>query len=70
MDDKERLEAYDNMYREIQRLYLEVSAKIDTLKSQGKTKTVTFRKTMGQKWFYSHVLMIYKAHGIKSDETL
>ena len=49
MDDKERLEAYDNMYREIQRLYLEVSAKIDTLKSQGKTKTVTFRKTMGQK---------------------
>ena len=52
------------MYVEVKRQYDNAASKMDVLKSQGKTKTVSFREAMGNKGFYAHMLLIYKSFGI------
>ena len=64
MDKDEKLKAYEDMYAEVKRQYDNAASKMDVLKSQGKTKTVSFREAMGNKGFYAHMLLIYKSFGI------
>ena len=64
MDKDEKLKAYEDMYAKVKRQYDNAALKMDLLKSQGKTKAVSFREAMGNKGFYAHMLLIYKSFGI------
>ena len=48
MDRDEKLKAYEDMYAEVKRQYDNAASKMELLKSQGKTNTVSFREAMGK----------------------
>ena len=60
----EREERFERMLESVLKSYAETSAKMESLKSEGKTKTATFRQLMGEKLMYGNMLSIYKAHGL------
>ena len=59
------LEKYRKMHQDILKRYEEALKTIETLKAEGKTKTITFREKLGEKGFYSRVLSMYDAYGIE-----
>ena len=62
------LEKYRKMHQDILKRYEEAQKTIETLKAEGKTKTITFREKLGEKDFYSRVLSMYDAYGIEDQE--
>ena len=62
------LEKYRKMHQDILKRYEEAQKTIERLKVEGKTKTITFREKLGEKGFYSRVLSMYDAYGIKDQE--
>ena len=56
------------MHQDILKRYEEALKTIETLKAEGKTKTITFREKLGEKGFYSRVLSMYDAYGIEDKE--
>ena len=56
------------MHQDILKRYEEALNTIETLKAEGKTKTITFREKLGEKGFYSRVLSMYDAYGIEDQE--
>lgn len=61
----EELEKYRKMRSDIERLYKEAEKEMEKLKSQNKTKTISFREAMGRKGFYARVLSMYREYGIE-----
>lgn len=64
MSDEEKLEKYEAMHREVLARYREAVEALETLKAEGKSKTITFREKMGAKGFYSQILTLYRSYGI------
>lgn len=64
----EELEKYRKMHKDILILYNKAEEEMEKLKMEGKTKSITFRETMGKKGFYSRVLSMYTEYGLKMDE--
>ena len=64
----ETLEKDRKMHQDIVKRYEEAQKTIETLKAEGKTKTITFREKLGEKGFYSRVLSMYDAYGIEDQE--
>lgn len=64
----DNLEKYRKMHQDIRKRYEEALKTIETLKAEGKTKTITFREKLGEKGFYSIVLSMYDAYGIEDQE--
>lgn len=62
------LEKYRKMHQDIRKRYEDSVKMIETLKTEGKTKTITFREKLGEKGFYSRVLSMYDAYGIEDQE--
>ena len=62
--DLERLEGFERMLRDVQRNYAAVTERMEHLKVEGKTKTVTFRQLLGDKLLYQTMLAMYRAHGL------
>ena len=56
------------MHQDIRKRYEDTVKTIETLKAEGKTKTITFREKLGEKGFYSRVLSMYDAYGIEDQE--
>ena len=55
-------------YKNVKKLYEECDKEMDRMKKENKTKTITFRETMGKKGFYAKLLSLYGDYGIEDVE--
>ena len=60
----ERLEAFEEMLRNIQKEYDSIQRQMDDLKEQGKTKSATYRQLMGRKMTYQSMISMYEVYGL------
>ena len=68
MDREERLEAFEKMLADIEKNYNDMQQKMDTLKSQGKEKSATYRQYMGNKLMYKQLLNMYEIYGLRKKD--
>ena len=68
MDAEARLEAFEKMLSAIEANYAGIVSRMETLKSQGKEKSATYRQLMGNKLMYHEMLFLYEWYGIKEKE--
>ena len=59
-----REESFEQMLIDIQDKYTAITDKMEKLKSEGKSKTVSYRELMGNKLMYQHILAIYRTYGL------
>ncbi len=64
MTDQERLAAFERMLADAQRNYDELTARLERLKAEGKTKSATFRQYLGNKMTYQYLLSLYGDYGL------
>ncbi len=64
MTDQARLVAFERMLADAQRNYDELTARLDRLKAEGKTKSATFRQYLGNKMTYQYLLSLYGDYGL------
>lgn len=62
--EQNRLEAFEKMLTAVQQEYESISAKMDTMKAQGKVKTVTYQQLMARKLTYQNMLSLYQIYGL------
>lgn len=60
----ERVEQFEQMLADVRANYDTVTAKLDKLKAEGRTKTVTYRELLGNRMMLRHMLDLYKAYGL------
>ncbi len=60
----EREEKFEKMLQAVQQEYGNVSEKLETLKAEGKTKTVTYRQMTGRKLTLQNMLSMYQIYGL------
>lgn len=60
----EREEKFEAMLRAVQREYDDTLRKMETLKGEGKTKTVTYKQLLGDKLLLQNILTRYKIYGL------
>ena len=68
MNKEERLDAFEKMLADIEKNYNDMQQKMDTLKAQGKEKSATYRKFMGNKLVYRQLLSMYELYGLKDKD--
>ncbi len=68
MNKEERLDAFEKMLADIEKNYNDMQQKMDTLKSQGKEKSATYRQFMGNKLVYRQLLSMYELYGLKDKD--
>lgn len=66
---KARLAAFERMLADAQRNYDELTARLERLKAEGKTKTATFRQYLGNKMTYQYLLSLYEDYGLLDKTT-
>lgn len=64
MTDRERLEAFEEMLRNVQKEYDSIQRQMDDLKEKGKTKSATYRQLMGRKMTYQSMISMYEVYGL------
>lgn len=64
MSEQDRLAAFERMLADIQRNYDELTARLERLKTEGKTKTATFRQYLRNKMTYQYLLSLYGDYGL------
>lgn len=64
MTEQERLAAFERMLDDVRRQYAELTARLEQLKAEGKTKSATFRQYLGNKMTCQYVLSLYKDYGL------
>ena len=62
MSDREA--RFERMLEGIQADYADTVQKMDALRAENKTKTVTFRQLMGNKLMYQTMLSMYREYGL------
>ncbi len=60
----EREERFERMLEGIQENYADTVRRMDALRAEGKTKTVTFRQLMSNKLMYQTMLSMYREYGL------
>ena len=60
----EREEKFEKMLRAVQSGYDTTVQKLEKLKSEGKTKTATYRQLLGDKLTLQNILSWYRAYGL------
>lgn len=60
----EREEKFEKMLRAIQEEYETVCGKMETLKVESKTKTVTYKQLMSRKLTLQNMLAMYEIYGL------
>ena len=60
----EREEKFEKMLRAVQSEYDTTVQKLEKLKSEGKTKTATYRQLLGDKLTLQNILSWYRAYGL------
>lgn len=64
MTEQKRLAAFERMLDDVRRQYAELTARLEQLKAEGKTKSATFRQYLGNKMTCQYVLSLYKGYGL------
>lgn len=64
MTEQERLDAFERMLDDVHRQYVELTARLEQLKAEGKTKSATFRQYLGNKMTCQYVLSLYRDYGL------
>lgn len=64
MDQQERLAAFERMLADVQHSYDELTARLEQLKAEGKSKSATFRQYLGNKMTCQYVLSLYRDYGL------
>lgn len=64
MTAQERLDAFERMQDDVHRQYAELTARLEQLKAEGKTKSATFRQYLGNKMTCQYVLSLYRDYGL------
>ena len=64
MTDRERLEAFEEMLRNVQKEYDSIQRQMDDLKEKGKTRSATYRQLMGRKMTYQSMISMYEVYGL------
>lgn len=59
-----REEQFEKMLAEVHTTYDGIVEKMEKLKSEGKTKTVSYRELMGNKLIYQTILNLYRSYGL------
>ena len=62
--DQQRLEAFEEMLKNIQKEYDSIQRQMEGLKNKGKTKSATYRQLMGRKMTYQSMLSMYEVYGL------
>ena len=60
----EREERFERILEGIQENYADTVRRMDALRAEGKTKTVTFRQLMSNKLMYQTMLSMYREYGL------
>ncbi len=60
----ERLQAFEEMLKDILSQAEREKKAMDDLKAQGKEKTATYRQYMGNRLVYSRMLDLYRQYGL------
>ena len=60
----EREEKFEKMLRAVQSGYDTTVQKLEKLKSEGKTKTATYRQLLGDKLTLQNILSWYRVYGL------
>lgn len=60
----EREEKFEKMLQAIQKEYDDTVSKLEKLKTEGKTKTVTYKQLMGTKVALQNMLSRYEIYGL------
>ena len=60
----EREERFERMLEGIQENYADTVRRMDALRAEGTTKTVTFRQLMSNKLMYQTMLSMYREYGL------
>ena len=60
----QREEQFEAMLRAVQREYDDTLQKMETLKAEGKNKTVTYQQLLGNKLMLQNILTRYKIYGL------
>ena len=60
----ERLEAFEEMLRNIQKEYDSIQRQMDDLKEKGKTRSATYRQLMWRKMTYQSMISMYEVYGL------
>ena len=60
----EREERFERMLEGIQENYADTVRRMDALRAEGKTKTVTFRQLMSNKLMYQNMMALYKLYDL------
>ena len=64
MNDQERLEAFEKMLTDVQANYVDVSARMERLKAEGKEKSATFRQYWSNRMTCQYMLSLYQQYGL------
>lgn len=59
-----RLEQFEKMLSDVQRAYDDTAVKMERLRCENKTKTVTYRELMGNRLLYRNMLDTYRRYGL------
>lgn len=60
----ERIEQFEKMLSQYQKKYASVIEKMEELKAQNKTKTVTYKQLWAEKMTLQNILITYKTYGL------
>ncbi len=64
MDDSARLAAFERMLADVTQNYETITARLEALKNEGKTKTATFRQYLGEKMTCQYIISLYQTYGL------
>ncbi len=61
---EEKLAAYERMQAFVKSEYTALTEKMEKLKAEDKTKTVSYRESLGYRTYYKAVLELYEKFGL------
>ena len=64
-DAIQRLGEFEDAYDDLMNSQSQIPKNLDTLRIQGKDKTVKFKEAMAQKLINNHIIMFFERHGLK-----
>ncbi len=64
MNSEERLAAFERMLADVTQTYDTLTARLEALKNEGKTKTATFRQYLGEKMTCQYIISLYQTYGL------
>ncbi|MGN1089463.1 MAG: hypothetical protein ACI4Q6_03600 [Huintestinicola sp.] len=59
-----REQDFERMLSDILSEYDKMTAQMEKLRAEDKTKTVTYRELMGKRMIYKNIIDIYKSYGL------